>query len=361
MKLEKKDKSNQPVHLFAAILLVALAFIGYNLYTLTAAPPAPQVPTVQKPILLYAEQCDRCFPLANLASVVFQANGFENVSSASQRGRELVSQYSIAKLPALVIFDATQLPAELSTLTQARQDAFILEPPSPPFFDIETNSLQGEVEAIYVTAENCEECMDPEKFMQEINATVYLTTREVSGEAASELIQQYDLSFLPAFIFTSNLLQYPSFNQSWSVLGSTENDGKLVMRRPLPPYKNISTGNIEGLVKVTYLVDDECTECYDAALHKNVLKNYQVYIANESTVSTNSLEGQRFIETYNITKVPTVILSPEAQAYFTLVAVWSQVGSTESDGALVFRNLEAGGLTYKDLTTSQVITGSGTA
>ena len=57
------------------------------------------------------------------------------------------------------------------------------------------------------------------------------------------------------------------------------------------------------------------------------------------------------MQKYNITKVPLVAFSPEAQEYALLVGAWEQVGSIEPDGWMIMRNPEILG-EVKDLSNS---------
>ena len=58
---------------------------------------------------------------------------------------------------------------------------------------------------------------------------------------------------------------------------------------------------------------------------------------------------------YNITLVPTIILSSNAKDYSSLNQAWSQVGSIETDGTFVFRDLSLLNIPYKDLYSNKII------
>ena len=78
--------------------------------------------------------------------------------------------------------------------------------------------------------------------------------------------------------------------------------------------------------------------------------------SREKTVDASSSEGRALIRQYSIAALPTVIISPEAEAYADLITAWKGVGSVEKDGWLVFRKMDAlGQETYNDLKTGTVI------
>ncbi len=350
--------------IFLLVLVIAVAFIGYNAYVLlvpqTAGSGTIVAASTKAPILLYADNCPECFKLGAIVKPLY--SNLENYSYSSTQGKALAANYSITKLPALIVFDSSDLAKapQLSPLFTVKNGANVLDAPSAPFFDLASNSIKGKVSAIVISPLNCTQCTTVEALLAELNTTgVYLQSEKLVENAprATQFIAKYNLSSLPAFIFSADLLDYPQFKQSWNLLGTTESDGLLVMREQLPPFKNLSTSAIEGLVQVTYLTDNSCSTCYNVSIHKNVLRNFNIYAANETTVDAASLEGQALIEKYNVTAVPTLVMSKEANVYSTLKQAWLTVGSIESDGTFIFRKFDSTpGIIYRDLTNGSIVT-----
>ena len=102
---------------------------------------------------------------------------------------------------------------------------------------------------------------------------------------------------------------------------------------------------------------DEIPLGINAGKHKTILtQTFGVKLVSEKTVDASSSEGRAMIRQYSIAALPTVIISPEAEAYADLITAWKGVGSVEKDGWLVFRKMDAlGQETYKDLKTGTVI------
>ncbi len=171
-----------------------------------------------------------------------------------------------------------------------------------------------------------------------------------------KLIQTYNLSTIPSLIASNELGEYPAVTTLWPRVGTVEADGSFVMRAATPPFVNLTTGKVDGLVSVIYLKDSTCAACYDATLHKQALETMGIFISNETSVDVNSTLGKKLLKTYNVTLVPTRIFSPEASVYGSLKQVWSQVGTIEKDGWFVFRNMGAiEGSIYKNLETGEVV------
>jgi len=57
---------------------------------------------------------------------------------------------------------------------------------------------------------------------------------------------------------------------------------------------------------------------------------------------------------YNITKVPALLVSPDAKYYQNLNTAWAEVGTIAPDGWYIFRSTEVMGI-YKNLLTGQIV------
>ena len=170
------------------------------------------------------------------------------------------------------------------------------------------------------------------------------------------MIQKYDINKLPTLLFSNDLAEYPDIAGTWAERGSVEPDGMYVLREVGAPYYDFDSGNIKGLVEVTYLVDESCEECYDVAVHKSILGKYGVKINSEKTVDIASSEGKEILEKYEITQVPTIVLSEGVSVYSQLAQIWASVGSVEEDDSYVFRNVaNMGGIVFKDLETGELV------
>jgi hypothetical protein len=114
------------------------------------------------------------------------------------------------------------------------------------------------------------------------------------------------------------------------------------------------------LVTLVNLVNPSCKECYDVSEPRASLERVGMVFGNVSTYETNSTKGKQLLQQYNITLVPTIILSPEAGAYPFIQQIWGSVGTQENDSWYVFRKLEAlQGMSYYDMTAGKVLNGTG--
>ena len=147
-----------------------------------------------------------------------------------------------------------------------------------------------------------------------------------------------------------------SVSEIFKTLGGKEKDDSLVFEVSQPVYVDLASGQIVGLVDVTYLTDSSCNDCYDSTIHRSILETgFGVKIQKEITIDARSSEGRALIASYLIKETPTILLSKEASAYQRLVTTWKQVGSVEGDGTFVFRkNTAIGAVVYKNLETGEI-------
>ena len=182
---------------------------------------------------------------------------------------------------------------------------------------------------------------------------------EISDETANNFkvgIKKYSIDFVPTIILSKDAAAYGIIQQAWAQIGSKETDGSYVLRVPSPPFINLTTGKLRGIVNIIYLTDISCTECYDVSQHKKILVNSQsfaVKLEKEETYDISDAEGKELIRKYNITQVPTVILSDEINAYPS-IQVLKQFYSIEKDESYVFRTVSVVG-TYKDLINKKIV------
>ena len=214
-----------------------------------------------------------------------------------------------------------------------------------------------EISIIKITVD-CPDCFNVDSIVSNLKSLNVNVTEEkvinINEFEAKELASRYKIDKLPVLILSSDAKNYKTVTDVWNEVGSIEEDGSFVLRRINPPYKDLKTNEIKGLVKLTLLSDTSCKDCYDVTKQKLALERLRIFINNEQTIDIATKEGKALIETYKIIKVPTILLSQEAVDYPQFDLIWSSVGDVADDGTLVFRTVEVMG-TYKDLSQNKII------
>ncbi len=205
-----------------------------------------------------------------------------------------------------------------------------------PTFKIELTTIKTD----------CEGCFDISQISKVLNqqSQLKIKEKELSLDEADELIRKYEIEKLPAVIVTGDV-------EKLSFQGFEKKDNALVFSEPPLPYYDINSKSVKGIVNIILLKYTDCEECFDISLLAQQLKTAGVVIKDEKTIEVNSKEGKELVEKYDITKIPTIILSKDAMDYALVSQVWEQVGTTEDDDMLVYRQVSP---PYYDLERKEV-------
>lgn len=307
-------------------------------------------------------KCADCFDISAVVSHLKTAN--VNITKEailefdSRQGKELVSKYHIEKAPAVVItgeIEKINMPEYVK-----RENALLLANPEPPYTDAATGKIEGRVALYHLKDALCEKCSDLTPLINQIKAAGVKIYEEksiaIDSDEGKEISKKYNIGFAPAIVLSKDASVYEIVQKAWPQIGSKESDGYYVLRLPSPPFVNLTTGELRGIVDITYLTDKSCVECYNVSVHRAILINPQsfaVKLDKEETHDISDAKGEELIKKYNITQVPTIILSDEISAYPSY-QVLRQFFSIEKDGSSIFRKLSVVGA-YKDLITNKVI------
>lgn len=312
--------------------------------------------------------CTDCFNLDTAISTLKKQNvsvGEEKaVTSDSSEGQGLIKQFGIKRLPTYIVTgDISKKTIEgfVKNNGEIKNKTFIFTKVTPVFIDAVTKKEMGKVTVTILTDPTCTQCTDPKLTVEAYKkAGVKITDeKEIAWNSAEGqlLISQYKITKLPTFILSSDIDYYDIVKSNWSRIGTVESDKTYIARSLFLPYRDTEKGLL-GLVDLIYLTDAACTDCYKPEVtQKNILaRGYGVGIRSERAVDINSAEGQNLVAQYKITKEPTVLLSPDVEQYTGLKNVWKSVGTVESDGWYIFREMkQLGEIVYKDLATNQVV------
>lgn len=345
------------------LLLLVLALNTFSVFSLRSDLTAKiiEVNELAKPakieLIRIDSPCTDCFNTNEIASKIKEAD-LEIIeekvfTSSSSEAREIINKYGIEKLPTIVLKGEIE-KVSIQNFKQ-QDDVLVFDGIVPPYEDASNGNIIGKVSSIIINDKKCDACADFNLIIQDIVQNgVFIGEKEVidfSDPKGKELIDKFDIKKLPALLLSKDIDAYSVIAQDIKQL--PEKDNYYILESQAP-YVETESGKIMGLVGLIIIDDVSCSECYDVTLHKQVLLRYGVFVANESTYDVSSEKGRELLSKYNITEVPTILLSPEADIYLTFKQIWGQVGTIESDGWFVFRAIEQMGV-YKDLSTGNVV------
>ena len=370
----KKESTNFNTYL----IIVIVISIAVGLYFMIAAPTttkekASEIETKEVVLNLLGTDCKECFNIS-IAVDFIQKQKTINVKETKELSiadsEELIKKYNITRLPAVVITGSTE-NLTIPNFDRAG-DALVFEKAPAPYYNVATKSIKGKVSVTVLEEPACKECFDVKLLTQQLEMAgvkiIEQKTVEAKSEEGKQIITKYKITKVPTLVFSKDALDYEVITQVWDQVGTQEQDGMLVLRTINPPYINLSSGKTEGLVSLTIIADQNCTECYNASVIKELFQqNINMYFKTEETVDAASAKGKLMIKKYAIDVIPTVILSKEVKAYPNFEVAWEAVGTEEKDGMFVFRNVpllenlfkqQEQTFAYKNLTSGKVVTSS---
>jgi len=292
---------------------------------------------------IHKKGCTQCFPTEN-------AFGYLNVKGLnltiderfyedSEKDRKLVEELGVTKLPLVLLSGEIDDLEKVFTQFERKGKYLVLEAPQPPYYYIPTKKIIGYVDVIYLKDPESTVCPKIGQLLVDMQWKMGVGFNEKKAVYPNmtefkELVQKYDIKKVPTFIFKGDLLEYENIKKYWDRVGSIEPDGSLVLRLVNPPYLNPQTGNIEGLVEVTFLVDNENREAIANAA-ENVRARYGIVYGKSNTISISSEEGKELAEKYGL-EGPAVIFSKELQLYPGLMMEINQTDMKKmGDGVFV--------------------------
>lgn len=281
-----------------------------------------------------------------------------NLEFDSKEAKALISKYKIEKIPTIIATGEID-KAGIQGFTK-KDDALLLSNVLPPYTNATTGQVAGKV-AIYVLKDpSCVKCNNLDVLIAQIKGAgvkIY-SQKNITKDSAEgqDIIKKYKIDFVPSLVLSEDAGLYSVIQNAWSHIGTKENDGNYVLRVVYPPYINLTTGQIKGLVKITYLTDKSCSECYNVSLHEFILASPQSFgidLDEKETYDISDAKGKELIAKYNVTLVPAVILSKEVSSYPASPAL-KQFFTVADDGSFIFRVPQVLGA-YKDLSTGNVV------
>ncbi len=215
------------------------------------------------------------------------------------------------------------------------------------------------IEIITVNDSSCAACADLNIYIDAVKKQNVKVAAEKTVAANSEegksIIKNFEITRLPIFVVKGELEKNDGLKNLLNRLGKIK-DRVFVFTVNPAPYFDIASGKIKGAVNITLISDKSCAECQNAQIYKQILTRFGIMkFSTETNLDKSDLNAKLIIKKYKIEAVPTFILTGEISEYPNLSNTWTQVGTIEKDGAYVFRELKATGLTYVNLKTGKIV------
>ena len=288
-----------------------------------------------------------------------QTIGFE-----SAEGKAAAEASGVQRLPALIVSVEPKKAEQMKgywkrvNAIEAGNGKAVIQAPVPPYYDVGQGKVAGLVKLIALTDDACTQCIKLDGVITALEgAGIKIVDKQAQAYDSAEgkaAIAKFGVTRVPAIVVSNDITVYEGMAQQLQALNSVEKDGYYVVHSLTPPYRDVASNQVKGLVQVVYLTDNSCKECFDVKINKQILQRFGLAIESEKTLDIASKEGKELLNRFNITKVPAFLASGEAKEYAAFNSVWKQVGTIEGEGWYVFRKPELFGA-YKDLEKGVVV------
>ncbi|MEK6868937.1 MAG: hypothetical protein AABX74_01800, partial [Nanoarchaeota archaeon] len=177
----------------------------------------------------------------------------------SKEGVGLIERFKVTRIPAILISSEINhyrvISEQIKELTKENKGFYALHATLPPYRDLEQGKVVGLVKLISLTDSSCIGCYDV-KINEQILARLGVFVKEsisydVSSNEGKSLISKYMIEKAPIILLSPEASAYPVFVQAWQSVGSVEEDGWYVMRKPenLGAYKDLKTNEVVEVVQ----------------------------------------------------------------------------------------------------------------
>ncbi|HQT44879.1 MAG TPA: hypothetical protein PLO51_02795, partial [Candidatus Micrarchaeota archaeon] len=333
----------------AVIAIVAiLAFFALGAFgkgqNNTPAPAVPATPTVTI-YKLTAPACTQCKSYdAQVAQIKSSAAGVtfseKTLDGSSAEAKQVATQYGVTRAPAVIMTGATDKIS--APYGWATKNGVITSPvPAAPYLSISSGKVAGLVDAVIVYTPSCTQCIDLSNFTNTLkqNGVVFSSEKTIDAGTpeGQAYVQKYGVNSTPFLVLSEGFGAYGNLAPQWYNVGRMVGSD-YVMDVKLPPYYDLTTGQVRGLLTMTVISDKACADCSDLSVYKNIFENTGVKIDQFSTVDISDSAAVDLAKKYNVSKLPTFILSGDLAAYGPGFEASIQQGGTLSDGVFVFTN-----------------------
>lgn len=383
----KKVSEKHLQYALYALIAVGVLGIGYLVFASgfqvnLGATPTPTIEPVEKAkivlTIITVPGCRYCTDLKDLITRIKTSNDVTIVSEKSisyqdAEAQSLIGKYNITKVPTVILSGETSKVSDLRRIwpqigEEKEDGTLILTKMRPMYYDVKKGDFVGKLKLLKIVNSSCGELCTKASGIQNVLETatgirfIEEQTREYNSTEGKAAIEKYGITKIPALIVSGDIEAYDELGlkQEWIKVGTVESDGSLVWRLVQPPYQQYPSGKIKGLATMVAIVDADCKECYDVNIHSEILSKMGVYFSNVTYYNSTSAQAKALIAKYKIEYVPTSLVNDEIQEYYsftTIKQIWDQVGTVESDGWHVFRNMSAlgSGVTYKIVATNETV------
>jgi len=234
--------------IFALLFISLIAGIVFSMMSLGVAnkkidaTAEAKRPANIEAVVIRDSECKDCADPALFMGALEKQNvkftGKRDVERDSEEGRTLISRYTLARLPAIVltgeIGKGNDLKIFLSQAGESKDGAIVIRALGAPYVDLASGQVKGRTSLTLLVDRTCSECYDVnqhETILQRgygLNPASRLV--EVQSAEGRSLIRKYAIKYVPTFVLAGDVNEFAAFKSVWPQVGTVERDGAYVFR-----------------------------------------------------------------------------------------------------------------------------------
>ena len=231
-------------HLFYAIIGVLALLYAVNIYyTRELTTALVELPVKLSFVVIQGPEnaCKNCFDAKSIVQ------SLETSQKTTYKTRvfsfddpislQYIEKYRIENLPAIIVAGDTtneKVAGAWTSLSGKEINKSVVLENLLPYYDLKTAKVKGVINAILIKDATCEKCFDENIYLNIlknfgliINDT---STYDVGSPEGKTFVEKYTITKVPTLILSSGTQAYPNFINSWSEVGTIEEDGTLILR-----------------------------------------------------------------------------------------------------------------------------------
>lgn len=202
-------------------------------------------------IIIKDDNCKYCYDIGKLLNEIETENiaieSKENLDYRSEEAKVLISKYNIEKAPSMIIqgeiYKNDSIFNKLKNMGDVANDVVVNREPQMPYANVRTGRIIGSVKVILLSAGDCTECYNYEKYIAELKLLGIPTSdKEVidyKSEGGRSIVKENSIENVPTFILSGDLDQYSALKKIQEF-----DDNVFILRRVIRPYLNLTDGKV---------------------------------------------------------------------------------------------------------------------
>jgi thiol-disulfide isomerase/thioredoxin len=209
--------------------------------------------------LVRDSSCGDCYDLMPALEAIKKENvkiiSEKNLEISDSEALEIINKFKVTRVPFFVMSGELEKEDSLKTLLgqmgETKENTFVFTKTGAPYVLATSGDVRGRVKITMISDQGCADCYDVtghdpilQSFGLNTSNQVILDSKQPEGQ---ELIKQYKIKLLPAFILEGDLSEFPQLFAIWSSVGTAEKNNVYIFRegvKQMGTYKDLSTGKI---------------------------------------------------------------------------------------------------------------------